>query len=687
MTDRSSEEFSAAQFRLLADNVPALIACYDATTRRCQFANKQYARTFGRDERSIVGLTFAEIIGEEAAQEIGPQVDQVLERREPAIYERRITDRQGRPRWLEVHLLPHLDDVGVPQSCFVLISDITKHRLAEAAVRESEERLAKFMQASVEGIVFHKDGLVTDVNPPILALTGYAPEEIIGRHVLSFIAPEHVARVLSVMSGGQELTYELAILHKDGTPIPVEFIVRTMVRHGERMRMTIVRDMGDRHAAQARIQHLAHHDPLTGLPNRASLMDRLEQHMHVAAHRDQRLALLFIDLDHFKRVNDSLGHLVGDGLLRTVAQRITGVLRASDLVARFGGDEFMVLLPDAQERAQVEEVANKLLRAIEMPVDVDGHSLSVTPSIGVAVFPEHGDTSDTLIKHADTAMYVAKSRGRANCQFFAPAMAQMAYDALVMEVELNQAIERGEFEWLYQPLVAAGSGACVAVEGLLRWRHPEHGLLEPQRFLPLAEQRRLMPRIGRLMLRQALRDARDWHAAHPLGAPIPLAVNLSNTEFQAPELADWLPAMLREEQVPGRWLEIELTERALGGDPQHVETALRRLGEHGVRVTLDDFGAGHSSLAQLRALPIDRIKIDRGFVAGLPADPGAVAIARTVVQLGHGLGMRVAGEGVETPAQRDTLLALGCDELQGFLVARPMPAHALKAWLAQHAPA
>ncbi|WP_374568918.1 putative bifunctional diguanylate cyclase/phosphodiesterase [Ideonella sp.] len=682
-----ADEFSADQFRLLADNVPALIACYDATTRRCLFANKQYARTFGCDERSIVGRTFAEVIGEAAAREIAPQVDHVLDQREAVMYERQVVAPDGSPHWLEVNLLPHLSADGTPQSCFVLISDITKHRLAERAVRESEERLAKFMQASAEGIVFHKDGLVTDANQPILDLIGSTLPEILGRHVLSFIAPEHVARVLAVMSAGQETTYELAILHKDGSPIPVEFIVRTMLRNGERIRMTIVRDMRDRHAAQARIHHLAHHDLLTGLPNRGAFMERLDQLMAAARDNEGHLALLFVDLDHFKRVNDSLGHLVGDTLLKTVAARITECLRASDLVARFGGDEFMVLLPIAQQREDAEEVAHKLLRAIAAPLEVEGQSISVSPSIGIAFFPDHGDDPATLIKHADTAMYVAKSRGRANCQFFESSMASVAYEALLLEVQLGHALERGEFELLYQPIVRASDGICVGLEALIRWHHPERGLLGPDDFVPVAEQRRLMQRIGRWTMRQALRSARTWQALRPDGGALPVAVNLSSLEFHASDFVDSVADLLLSEGVPGHWLELELTEHVLMDDIAAVKDTLRQLRRLGVRVAIDDFGTGQSSLSHLRELAVDKIKIDRSFVTGLPTDAGALAIARAVVQLAHGLKLEVTAEGVETEAQRHTLCAMHCDELQGYLISRPLSAVALAAWLGERAQA
>ncbi|HJV62031.1 MAG TPA: diguanylate cyclase, partial [Albitalea sp.] len=373
----ASARARAELLRLLSDNVPALIAYYDAQTMQCVFANGRYAETFGWTGQSIVGLTFAEVIGEDARRLIQPQVDRVLEQRIPAAYERVLQTADG-VRHIEVNLLPHVGDDGRAVGCFVLISDITKYRLAENAVRESEERLAKFMQASCEGIVFHKDGFVTDANPPALALIGYELGEILGRKTLEFIAPDHVAKVASVIASGQETAYESVLIDKHGQRVPVEFIVRTMLRNGERMRMTIVRDLRDRHAAQARIHHLAHHDTLTGLPNRSAFMEYLEHMMIGARDGGGQLALLFIDLDHFKRVNDSLGHLVGDTLLRTAASRITAVLRATDIVARFGGDEFMVLLPNIVQRESVEEVAHKLLNKIEAPLHAEGRPLSIT---------------------------------------------------------------------------------------------------------------------------------------------------------------------------------------------------------------------------------------------------------------------------------------------------------------------
>jgi diguanylate cyclase (GGDEF)-like protein/PAS domain S-box-containing protein len=683
-----SPQVQAALFRLLADNVPVLIAYYRANDFRCQFANKQYAQTFGRDTESIIGSTFEEVIGADAAREIQPQVERMLAQRHPVFYERTLRGADGAARWIEVHLLPHLEDdvgavAGAAIGAFVLISDITRHRIAEQAARESEERLAKFMQASAEGIVFHRDGFITDANPPVCELIGYPLEELLGRRTLEFIAPDHVAQVAAVIASGQETAYESMLIDKHGQRIPVEFIVRTMMRGGERLRMTIVRDIRDRHAAQARIHHMAHFDALTNLPNRASFMTHLERSMLTHADGGEpRLALLFIDLDNFKRVNDSLGHLVGDTLLRTVAARITASLRATDVVARFGGDEFVVLLSNlaggAQQALDAEEVAQKLLAAIAAPVVAEGRPLSVTPSVGIALYPIDGHTPDELVKHADSAMYLAKARGRANHQFFDRSMATAAYAELVMEGQLAQALERGEFLLYFQPLVRAVDGALVGAEALIRWQHPERGLLSADAFIPLAEQRQLMWSIGQWVLAEAVRCAMRWREMGLRVAPV--AVNLSSVQFHSIGFVEALAQILPP--VPDL-IELELTERMLMDDLNQVKQRLVRLKAMGLQISVDDFGTGYSSLGHLKELPIDKVKIDRSFVHDLPGNRDSGAITRAIIQMGRSLELTVIAEGVETEAQRAYLAGQGCDELQGMLISPPLPQAAFEAWVAQ----
>ena len=672
---------SLETFRLLANSLQAMIAYYDSEELGygCRFANKAYAGAFGLTEASIIGKTFTEIIGEVAAREVKPSIDTVVNERRAVAYVRELTAADGHRRWIEVNVLPNLRPDGHPVGAFVIVTDITPHRLAMQALRESEERLAKFMQASAEGIVFHREGVIADANPPLCEMLGYTLEEIRGRNAIEFVTPDQRARVQAVLDGGLDLSYESSLIRKDGQRMPVELIGRTLVYGEEKLRMSIVRDLRDRHAAQARIHHLAHHDALTGLPNRMSFMERLDRQIDRARAANRSMALLFVDLDHFKRVNDSLGHLIGDQLLQTVAARISASLRANDVVARFGGDEFIVLLDDAS-RDDVAQVAHKLLRAIELPIDAEGRDLSVTPSVGIAMFPHDGTTPTELIKNADAAMDIAKSRGRANCQFFDPAVATAAYDALVLESELAQALLRDEFVLHYQPQVRASDGALAGIEALIRWMHPERGMLRPDAFIALAEQQRIMLPISQWVLRTAARAALRWRSMGLI--EVPIAVNLSSMQFRAAGFVDAVAQVLREEGVPGHWLELELTERMLMDDVGDVKRTLQQLKALGMRVSVDDFGTGYSSLAHLKEFPIDGMKIDRSFVRDLPRQRGSVAIARAVMQMAQGLSLTVVAEGVENEEQRRFLVEHGCDLLQGELISLPLPADELERWIA-----
>ncbi|MFY7857194.1 MAG: putative bifunctional diguanylate cyclase/phosphodiesterase [Rubrivivax sp.] len=672
-----------ARLRLLADNVPVAVAYYRASDDTCLLANRGYAALFGLAPEDLPGRTFASVVGAEAANEIRPYVDRVHRERRRAVYERQVTARDGLTRHLEVQLLPHVDPQDGLSGVFVLVADITRHRRVEQSLRRSEERLAKFMAASAEGIVFHKGGFITDVNPPLLHLLGYALEEMMGRRTLEFVAPEERDKVAAVIASGSEITYDSVALHKDGHPIPVEFIVRTMEHQETQQRMTIVRDRRDRVEAERRIHHLAHHDSLTGLPNRTTFDERLRQLIAAHAAGEPGFALLFIDLDHFKRVNDSLGHAVGDLLLHTLGRRIAAAVRAHDLVARFGGDEFVVVLGGAPSAADAGRVAESLLATISDPITLQGQELAVTPSIGVALCPEHGHDAATLVKHADTAMYRAKARGRSAWALFEPAMAEAAMAELALETRLAQAVRDCEFVLHYQPQLSLRDGRVVGLEALIRWAHPERGLLMPGAFLAVAESRRLILPLGHWVLDQALRDAARWRAAGLLAAPV--AVNLASAQFRAPGFVDSVRQALRAHGLPGAALELELTERMLMEDaaeePGHANRTLQQIKAMGVRLSVDDFGTGYSSLGHLRDLPIDRLKIDRSFIHDLPAGRGSAAIARAIVQMGDSLGLGVVAEGVEHDAQLAWCREQGGLDVQGFLTGRPMPADALERWL------
>jgi len=680
-----------------ADQLPALIACYDVDSLACVYANGPHAAVLGRLD--LPGLAEHGGSAAEHARGIVEAIAQLRAGAGSARFEGLLSGPDdasapvaseppgagllgARSLWAEFHVLPQRDADGRLRRCLVFAIDITRHGLAERALRESEERLAKFMQASLEGIVFHRDGRIVDANPPVLELLGYRLDEILGRMTLEFVAPEEIERVTAVLRAGTETRYESVAIDKSGQRIPVEYIVRSLQRDGENQRLVIVRDLRDRDAARSRIEQLAYRDELTGLPNRRAFMLGIETLLAQARTADEPLALLVIDLDHFRRVNDSLGHQVGDAVLQRVAERIRGVLRASDEVARYGGDEFMVLVGGGPRREDVADVAHKLLEAIGRPLQTQsGPAISLMPSIGIAMFPTDGATPAELIRHADTAMYRAKARGRATLQFFEPALASDAYAALVLEGELAEALERGEFVLHYQPQVRASDGRLVGAEALIRWQHPQRGLLAPAEFIGLAEQQRLMQPIGAWVLREAAAAARRWQDAGLRGVPV--AVNLSTRQFQGADFVDTVADALDASGLPGHLLELELTERMLVDDLPDIGGKLAELKALGIRLSVDDFGTGYSSLGQLKSLPIDKMKIDRSFVSDLPEARDSVAIARAVIQMGRSLGIAVIAEGVETNAQRDFLATERCDELQGYAVSPPLASAAFDGWVAE----
>jgi len=669
---------SDALLRLIADSVPALMAYYDLPGLRCQFANQGYAAYNGHSTESILGLTVQEAIGDKAWQAIQPHVDR-CSHGERVKYTREQTLPNGEVRMIEVNLIPHFDGVGQQLGSFVLITDITERWRAEREVRQSEERMRKFTEATDEAIVFHRDGLITDGNEALTRLTGYSLQEVTGLSIFNFISPEWRATALEYTRSGREDPYEVTICHKDGHAIPVEVVGKTMPLHHADYRIVVVRDITARKQAQEREAYIALHDTLTQLPNRHFLMEQLSQVLSLARRRHGRVAVLFMNLDHFKTVNDSLGHHAGDQLLRNVAERLRNGVRDADVVARLGGDEFVVVLTDIQTPDDAAMVADKLLDSMHGVFTVDHLPLTISPSIGISLFPDHGASADVLLRCADAAMQHAKESGRGNRQFYAASMDASALDVLHQERLLRDAIARNDFELHYQPQIRLADGTLQGLEALVRWRHPERGLVGPDEFITFSESRGLITPIGRWVMREACRQLKAWQDEGL--APVPVAVNLSALEFRQRDVAAEIAAVLLETGLAPQYLEIELTESVLMHQTGQVLDTLNALKALGVGISIDDFGTGYSSLAYLKRYPIDKLKIDRSFVADTPENTDDVAIVTAIIQMGRSLQLQTVAEGVETQAQIDLLAGLGCDLIQGFVVSAPLDAEATERWL------
>ncbi|MHB1098489.1 MAG: putative bifunctional diguanylate cyclase/phosphodiesterase [Burkholderiales bacterium] len=428
-------------------------------------------------------------------------------------------------------------------------------------------------------------------------------------------------------------------------------------------------------ASKTQLDHLAHHDALTDLPNRILMHDRIGQAIELARRQDRQLAVMFLDVDRFKNINDSLGHTVGDQLLMSVAQRLVECVRHSDTVSRQGGDEFIMLLADVEHAEDAALSARKMLTALALPHHIDRHDIHVSASIGISIYPDDGQDADSLIKSADTAMYHAKENGGNDYKFFEQDMNARAVQRLTIETDLRLALERQEFMLNYQPIIDLQSGAIVSVEALTRWRHPHRGLILPEHFIWIAEDSGLIVPIGAWILREACKQARAWQDAGL--PPIPVAVNISAVQFRHKDFLENLNGILKDTGLAPRYLELELTESVLMHDADAAVSLLEALKAIGVRLTVDDFGTGYSGLSYLKRFPVDTLKIDKSFMHGITQatdDSDDAAIVAAVIGLGKSLNQRVIAEGVETREQLAFLQALGCSEGQGFYFSRPVPA-------------
>jgi diguanylate cyclase (GGDEF)-like protein/PAS domain S-box-containing protein len=561
-----------------------------------------------------------------------------------------------------------------------------KRRQAEAALRDSEEKLRLITENVGDLIVLlDTEGRRLYASESYKALLGeFGALE--GTDSFGAVHPEDRARIRRVffdtVASGVGRQTEFRFTPKNGNARHIESQSTVIQDASGRVSRVLVvsRDITERKHAEARIQHLAHHDALTGLPNRILLQELIGEAMARAERNGDFLALLFIDLDRFKTINDSLGHAVGDGLLKQAAVRLRACARKSDILARLGGDEFLLTLVGIKRAEDVPRVAEKLLSALTQPFTIDGHVLNTSCSIGISIYPADGKDVETLMKNADMAMYHAKESGRNSYRFFSREMNIRAVERLTLENALHAALEHDEFVLHYQPLTGLCSDRVTGVEALLRWRHPELGLIAPAKFIPVAEETGKIWEIGRWVMRTACLQMRAWQA-QPRLVPMRLSVNLSARQLRHADLIQQIAASLRESGFSPSLLELEITESIAMQDPRRTERVLGEISDMGIALAIDDFGTGYSSMNYLKRFPIGALKIDRSFIDGIPSDVNDVAITRATVAMAKSLNLRVVAEGVETEAQRRFLREVGCDECQGDLFSEPRAPEDLEALL------
>ena len=644
----------------------------DVVKNKLEWSEETY-RIFGRGQGSPVTLEiFYSYIHPDDMEKVVAAWESAL-KGEPYDIEHRILV-QGEIKWVREQAELDFDAKGKAEFCFGTVADISQHKIEEDQLRLA----AKVFECTNEAI------LITDVNNNIVALndaftsmTGYILNEVKGCNPRLLASGEHAAEFYrdmwqSIHSLGS-WQGEIVDKNKAGKKFYKHMTINAVKNEQDVIThyISISSDITERKEYDKNVHFLAYYDVLTGLPNRTLLRDRLGQLM-ATAHRDSsQFALLFLDLDRFKYINDSMGHSVGDKLLQSVALRLQACVREGDTVSRIGGDEFIVLLREIDEQG-VAMVADKLLETLATPYNLNGQEISTYASIGIAIYPQHATDIDVLMKNADAAMYNAKENGRNNYKFFAPEMNFRANQVFLMEKDMRVALEQDQFTLLYQPQVDLATGRVCGAEALIRWRHPEKDYISPVEFIPVAEETGQIVAIGEWVLRTACWRFASWQKQ---GLPmIPIAVNLSIRQLRQPNLADVIESILKETGLNPECLELEITEGIMMGDTKAAMEFLLRMRMLGVQMSIDDFGTGFSSLSYLKNLPVNKLKIDQSFVRDIGTDESDAAIIRSIISLGHRLEMKVIAEGVETLEQLDFLRLRGCDEIQGFYFSRPLAA-------------
>lgn len=659
------------------ENAPGVIVYVDLDSRILR-ANRRALEILQVGQEAIFGKTVFDFFPPENAARFRARDLEVIHSGQPLLgLIEQISLPSGR-RWVRIDKLPCRDASGMVVGVIIFATDIHDWKLTEQALIEAyafREQVMHYVTNAIYALdLMGRFRLMSRAGE---AITGYAPEELVGQSFAMLFEPEVLMHVreqfLQCALHGQNIpAYEAELVRKDGSKRWISFKLTPVYEEEHIVSVVgVAEDISERREADARLIYLAHHDMLTGLPNRAQFLERMQRAIARARRNDAMAGVLFLDLDQFKGVNDSLGHEAGDLLLQCVAQRLRDVLRETDTMARFGGDEFAVLLEDVTEEELVQ-VVEKLLQVVAAPLLIKEQALCVTLSVGISLFPRDGEDASALLKSADMAMYCAKEHGRNGYRFYRADMNTRIFERMQLVHSLRRALEQGEFLLYYQPRADLRTGKITGVEALLRWRHPERGLVAPGEFIAVLEESGLIAPVGEWVLREACAQLRRWQA---LGlTELCMAVNLSSHQFRQPGLVRYIARMLQETGLEAKYLEIELTESAIMHDPKEAAATLREIKQMGVAISVDDFGTGYSSLSYLQRFTLDILKIDRSFIQDITTNPDNAALTRAIIAMAQSLRLRVIAEGVETEGQLAYLRKYRCDEMQGYFFHRPLPA-------------
>jgi diguanylate cyclase (GGDEF)-like protein/PAS domain S-box-containing protein len=657
--------------------------------------NRSLCEILGYTERELLERTFQEITHPDDLEVDLEHLRRLLAG-EIRTYqtEKRYLHQDGHVVWALLSVSIVHDEEDEPLYFISQIQDVSERKKVEKVITESEERFRSLVQYSSDIItLLDADGIVRYVSPAVERVTGYRPEEQVGTNAFGSVHPDDREQALNTFAEvlkrpGLHPPLEFRVPHKDGSWRYLEHVVNNLL-DDPAVRGVVVNswDVTERKALIEQLSYQAFHDLLTGLPNRSLFMDRLEHALTRAKRRGNKVAVLFTDLDNFKVINDSLGHKAGDQLLVGVAERLKACLRPEDTAARLGGDEFTILIEDIGSVDEGVQIAERIADILRPPFALEEQEVFATVSTGIALNSTTQEQPADLLRHADLAMYRAKRRGKARYEVFEPSMDAKAIERLILETGLRRALVRHQFRVYYQPIVALGNDKIAGVEALVRWDHPQRGLLLPEEFLSVAEETGLIVRIGQWVLREASKQARIWQERYPSIPPLTISVNLSTREFFHPQL---VAEVLGESEIDPASLQLEITEGAIRSNGTYsADRTLRNLKRMGVQLAIDDFGLGYSSLSYLKRFPVNFLKIDRSFIAGLRREPNGVStkdteIVKAMIELTHALGLKVIAEGVETSKELRRLRNMKCDFAQGNYFSEPLPSEELAGILAKN---